>query len=343
MNVSAGVGFAGAVVVLLGGEAQGGSAGGMWSRYPLCRLSNGVLDMTVLLPDASKGYYRGCRFDWSGMIARVRYKGHTFFGPWKTPHDPANSECALGPADEYGMGVFGMPAPLGYAEAKVGEPFLKIGVGLLEKGQDRPYRFGGKYRIVKPGLWRTRVGKANVEFTQAMAGLKGWGYVYRKRIGLLENAVGFAIVRSLKNTGRRTIHTTQYCHNFVVIDDKPIGASYIVRFAFPVRAKRALRGIARVRQREISFVRDLKTDEALFSDLEGFGPRSADNHVVVENTASGAGIEIKGSLPLAQFHFFAAQTCVCPEPFVELKIAPGEEAEWRSDYTLLTVPGRKGE
>ena len=38
--------------------------------YPEAQISNGVLQVKLLLPDAQKGYYRGTRFDWSGDRAK---------------------------------------------------------------------------------------------------------------------------------------------------------------------------------------------------------------------------------------------------------------------------------
>src|SRR5689334_67880 len=93
--------------------------------YPHAVLTNGALTLTVLLPDASRGYYRGSRFDWSGLVARAECGGHSLFAPWKSPHDPTDPEGAFGTAEE-----FGMKGPDGYTEAKAGETFLKIGVGL---------------------------------------------------------------------------------------------------------------------------------------------------------------------------------------------------------------------
>ncbi len=59
------------------------------------------------------------------MIGRVDWSGHTFFGEWKqSRHDPNGSDDVVGSAEE-----FGMSAPLGYADAKPGETFIKIDVG----------------------------------------------------------------------------------------------------------------------------------------------------------------------------------------------------------------------
>ena len=36
--------------------------------YPEKHISNGVLTAKIYLPDAEKGFYRGTRFDWAGII-----------------------------------------------------------------------------------------------------------------------------------------------------------------------------------------------------------------------------------------------------------------------------------
>ncbi len=49
---------------------------------PEAGISNGSIDAKLYLPDADRGYYRGTRFDWSGVIPSLRYKGHEYFGQW---------------------------------------------------------------------------------------------------------------------------------------------------------------------------------------------------------------------------------------------------------------------
>jgi hypothetical protein len=50
------------------------------SDFPKAVLSNGSVQAVVYLPDAQKGYYRSTRFDWSGVVPCLAYKGHTYFG-----------------------------------------------------------------------------------------------------------------------------------------------------------------------------------------------------------------------------------------------------------------------
>src|SRR5262245_23782958 len=116
--------------------------------YPSVVIKNDKLKFTLYEADATKGFYRGTRFDHAGVFGHVEFAGHKIFGPWKDTHDPTNHDDIVGPCEE-----FGNQAPLGFDDAKVGETFLKIGVGELEKPKDAKYSFANKYKIVKPLEW----------------------------------------------------------------------------------------------------------------------------------------------------------------------------------------------
>ncbi|NND29485.1 MAG: hypothetical protein HKN97_12915 [Myxococcales bacterium] len=64
---------------------------------PRLELHNGGLRVSMYLPDAQRGYYRGTRFDWSGLIEQVECHGHRFYGPLHIEHDPYRFD------DEYRM------------------------------------------------------------------------------------------------------------------------------------------------------------------------------------------------------------------------------------------------
>ena len=100
---------------------------------PQSQISNGIITADLKLPDAKDGYYRGVRFDWSGVISDLTYKGHHYFGKWFERYEPTLHDAIMGPVDAYD--------PIGYDRAKPGEPFVKIGVGTVEKIADEPYAF----------------------------------------------------------------------------------------------------------------------------------------------------------------------------------------------------------
>lgn len=324
---------------LLGGIARASSVASRpafeSADIPKLWITNGLVKALVLLPDAKTGYYRGSRFDWSGLVARVEFEGHTYFGEWKTPHDPEGNDDVVGTAEEFGNTYPGTSGPLGYADAKPGEDFLKIGVGLLRKIEEPEYRFWFGYQITKPGTWTIRHGPNWVEFRQGLSGANGYGYSYTKRITLPEKRPELVITRTLRNTGTKALATSHYCHDFTIIDGEPVGPNYRVQFPFTVTTKSDLEQRAELRGSTITFPSVFREDESVFAELAGFSAAASDHAATVENLKSGAGVKIEGSRPLARFHFWATHRAACPEPFVQIELAPGEQAEWQTKYSFF--------
>src|SRR5215471_14348976 len=96
------------------------------AQFPEAEISNTRIRAKLYLPDPESGYYRATRFDWSGQIASLEWKGHNYFGQWFERYDPKLHDAIMGPVEEF-------IAPLGYDEAKPGETFLRIGAGIARK------------------------------------------------------------------------------------------------------------------------------------------------------------------------------------------------------------------
>jgi hypothetical protein len=299
-------------------------------KYPMHTLKKGDLAVTIYLPDAEKGYYRGTRFDWSGLVGQATYKGHTFFGPWKSTHDPEYAEDADAIAEE-----FGIQEPPSFSEAKAGEPFIKIGVGILERPDDKPYNFMHPYKIVKAGDWEIKYLVAAVEFIQTLEGPRDWSYRYVKRLSLDTKRSGFTVQHELENKGKKTIETQHYCHNFVILDEQPVGPGYQLFFPFDVEAKQAM-DIVKIDKKLMEFSRELRDEEALFSELKGNRKSNEENHVVVKHTGKRIAVTIGGDAPLDHFNIFAVRRSVCPEPFVNVKLEPGKSMKWTTTYSFAT-------
>lgn len=297
---------------------------------PTAQISSGTINILLYLPDAEKGYYRGARFDWSGLIQRVDYQGHSFFGDWKTTHDPYNYEDANGTAGE-----FGMTSPLGYAEAAVGEDFVKIGIGKLQKASRSAYQFSTNYKVSQAFPWEIEQGEGWIEFRQTAAEFRGYAYRYVKRIEIDPSKPVFTISHALENTGSEKIETDYYCHNFTIIDDDPIGVHYRLEFPFNVKARKSFNGIAETRDKQIVFVKDL-TKGSLFSELDGLESIPEHNDVTIRNIQSGASLHIQGDKAPLKINFYAAPLAVCPEPYIEIVIDPGQSFTWSDTYTLGT-------
>ena len=102
-------------------------------NFPQTEISNGLIQAKIYLPDAKQGYYQGTRFDWSGNMPSLKYAGHEYFGQWFTTYSPEIHDVIMGPVEEF--------TALDYADTKPGDNFVKIGVGVLTKPDEKPYAF----------------------------------------------------------------------------------------------------------------------------------------------------------------------------------------------------------
>lgn len=294
------------------------------NSYPYVTLDNGQVQTTVFLPDKEKGFYRSTRFEWSGMVWQLTYKGHTYFNEVKnfTPHDPTANEHGMSLAEEFGIGA-GKAIPPRFTEAQPGETFMKIGCGLLEKlPEGERYQHLGKYPLIEPGVWSTNSGDMWIEFQHRLHDNYGFAYTYTKRMELLPGRPVLAISHTLENTGTKQITTVQYCHNFIDIDSTPIGPDYRLDFAFTPKTRNQMNGTEH-RGNSLIFTREV--ERAIFAVYEGFGDSPADGTVVLRNLKTGAAVEIGGDFPLSGFNFWTDGQVISPELFVSIDIAPGEK------------------
>ena len=132
-------------------------------------------------------------------------------------------------------------ATLGWDDAQPGGTFVKVGVGALKKPEGaRPYTSFTTYDIVHSGKWSVRAGPDFVEFTQELKDVAGYAYVYRKTVRLAKDKPVMSLEHSLRNTGRKAIETGVYDHNFYMIDGRPTGPDFVVKFPFELKSARSL-------------------------------------------------------------------------------------------------------
>ena len=306
---------------------------------PAGRVSNGQISLTYYAPDAANGYYRGTRFDWSGLVSALSYRGRNFHGPWYDRVDPATRDfidtpqavtvgvnsAAMGPAEEFGA--------VGFEETAPGATFLKVGVGLLRRPDDKPYSQFRAYDLVDGGVWHVRKDRASVTFTQTLADNgSGFGYVYTKTLRLVPGQPELRIEHSLRNTGVRPIATSVYSHNFLVTGartgpDFRITAPFAIAGPPPPSA-----ALARVEGRHIGFVRTLGAGERVFMPVEGKGRSARIYDFRVENRRTHAGFTVKSDRPLGRAVLWSIRTTVSLEPFIDVGADPGRETRWTYVY-----------
>jgi hypothetical protein len=301
-----------------------------FDQYPSQIISNDQVKMKIYLPDAENGLYRATRFDWSGVIGSVQYKGHEYFGYWKDTHDPLFHEDLTGPVEGY------IKPGLGYEEAEAGGKYVRIGVGVIEKPDEEQYNFRNSYKLLDHGKWTIEHGADWISFKQELNSDIGYSYIYNKIIRLKSD--GFTIEHKIQNTGEKAIETDQFNHNFFMIDRAQSGTAFAISFPYPIATEDDPKGFLEIRGNELDFIKDLETDDSFFLLLNGYGDEPEDHKVTVKNRKSGAGVTYTVDKPLYRMAFWACKTTLCPENSVWIAVEPGAEDEWTSEYTLFVNP-----
>jgi hypothetical protein len=317
---------------------------------PEVDIANGLLHVRLYLPDADRGFYRGTRFDWSGVIGGLEYAGHNYYPQWFQRSDPSVRDfiydgpdivagpctAITGPAEEFVSTGKG----LGFDQTKAGETFIKIGVGVLRKPDDKSYDPYRLYPIKDSGRWTVTRRPDAIEFRHAVADAStGYAYEYRKTVSVVGDKPRMVLDHRLRNTGQRAIHSSVYNHNFLYLDRQPPGPESSLTVPFNIRTSQApATSLAEVREKRITFSRTLTGEDRVYLDLRGFGADAKDYDLRLENRGVGAGVRITADRPLSRLALWAIRAPLSIEPFIEMNIEPGEEFTWRITYEFYTIP-----
>lgn len=318
------------------------------AKHPELQIANDLVKANIYLPDAALGFYRGTRFDWSGVVSSLRCEGHEYYGPWFTRRDPsvfdfifqgseivAGAHSAItGPAEEFVL-------PQGYEDARAGGSFAKIGVGLLRKPDNAPYSCYNDYEIVDEGSWVIESTPTTVAFTQRLdASRAGYGYLYRKSLSLGMSEPQLVIEHSLQNTGRVALRTPHYNHNFLTLDHKSIGGNLSITFPFVISSDAAFDpAFVSAQGRQITYRNDLVDDEVVAFPLFGFGTSSNDYDIGIYDRLSGAGVRMSGDKPLSKLAVWSIRSVLSVEPFIDVNVEPAATFIWTYKYSYGSASG----
>lgn len=305
--------------------------------FPNAQIASGSITAKILLPDAEHGYYRGTRFDWSGVIQSLKFKDHEYFGQWFPKYDPKLHDAIMGPVEEF---VYNESA-VGYDEAKAGGEFVRIGVGALRKPDETKFQRFKTYDIVDPGKWTVRKGGSWIEFTQDLRDHNGYAYHYTKRIDLDKSQPRMTIHHALKNTGKKAFTTSQYNHNFFMLDGEPTGPDSSVTFPFDLKPEKPFQdGLAEVQGKRVAYLKELENGQTASTEFQGFGKTASDYDIRVENKKSGAGVRIQGDQPITRIVYWSIRTTFCPEAYITMEVPPGKQSKWAYTYTFYDTRGK---
>ncbi|MDP9048132.1 MAG: hypothetical protein M3N14_08335 [Bacteroidota bacterium] len=290
---------------------------------PEARITNTLIHVNLYLPDADYGYYRATRFDWSGVINNLEFNGDSYYGKWFEIYNPFINDAIVGPVEAFD--------PVGYSEAKQGEGFIKIGVGVVAKINDAPYDFATFYPIINRGKWKVKVKSDQVMFEHKLAA-GDFAYDYIEKVMLIKNKPIMVLSHTLKNTGTKPIETSVFDHNFMVIDKQATGPGLV--FTFPSNPVEKMNfkthDLAKLQDDKLIFLKDLNGRFVSFKDLTN--GNGANYCIKVENHHTGAGVKITGDRHMSRLAFWSSSKTACPEPYIKIKIAPGQMFTWNITY-----------
>lgn len=267
-------------------------------------------------------YYKKSRFDWMGMITEVTLDGKDRF---------CTKESLIEGKGTEGRGLyneFGIEEPVGYEEAVVGEYFPKIGIGLLKKEDNNPYDFFRDYLIDKFES-EVDVKKDCITFTCNPKEVNGYSIKYVKKISIKNDEL--IIEYSLKNLGTKVIETTEYCHNFISINDNPIGSDYTIKFSYPVKIDNKPK-VFNINKNEITINQDVK--DVFYCRLKEFST-DKEQYFELIHKPSGVGFRESSYFNIERVAIWGMPHVISPEIFNKIKINPGEIQEWKRVYRFF--------
>ena len=298
--------------------------------FPQADISNGIVTARFYLPDAEKGYYRSTRFDWSGVMPQLECQGHSYFGQWFPRYDPTINDAIMGPVESFW--------PLGYDRAGAGGSFVVIGVGKVSRPDTAAYSPFKYYPILNAGTWDVKRSRSGIEFRHRLTDTV-CSYDYTKKITLIRGRPEMMIGHTLKNTGRTTIETDVYDHNFFLLDSQSVAPGRVMKFIFPLTAEqsRGLGDLAAIAGDSIAVLRSFKGRESVYAVLHGYSNSASDYDIWLEDHTSGAGVRIAADRPLSKMVFWGSLKVLCPEPYIHISVPPGETFAWTFRYVFYTL------
>jgi hypothetical protein len=296
---------------------------------PTDEIFNDIVRAKLYLPDASSGYYRGVRFDWSGVIYDLAYKDHHYFGKWFDRYEPTLHDAIMGPVDAFD--------PIGYEAATTGGTFVKIGVGTLEKESDERYNFSRAYRLINGGSWRYEKKGKNSMLYEHVLNDPNCNYRYTKTLTLTPGKPELVIDYLLQNRGTAPIETNVFNHNFFVMDGQPTGPDFSVTLPFvPTGDVKGKTTAAIVDGKQIRYRETINKGEFFaISPATGYGNTPADYDILVSNAKTKSAVRIVGDQPIVKFVYWSSYATLCPEPYTRVTAAAGQEARWKITYSFI--------
>jgi hypothetical protein len=310
-------------------------------------LQSGSLAVEIGDPEAAEcRWNRGLRFSPVANVLRAQLRGQEFL---YSPVGGGALSYLGGLPMEFDIGQEAFqPDPPGYNEGKSGDPFLKVGVGILRR-DGGAYNFSANYPVIELARTTATWQPDRVHFVQTLTGNAN-GYCCHLEEDVIVKNDRLIMNYLLRNSGSKPFTTEQYLHDFVCFSGRSVGPN--VRLTFPydfttnpdvtpwqpsgrIRDIRAAAATVYVRiANSIEFM-----DKApgvpkiwIYKPADYAGPELC----AVEHTETQQRLVIETSFPTAYVGIWTTDYQVSPEQFLQITLAPREETRFSRTYMFRT-------
>jgi hypothetical protein len=278
--------------------------------------------------------YSGTRFDWTAFMTQVTLDGiHTFCVPESL--QPGQGTGGVGLCNE-----FGIEEVIGYNEAQPGEPFPKLGIGLLARPDEKPYNFFRPHEIVVPFPIHVAVTATQATFTVDPVECRGYAVRLTKTITV--EGVELTIAYALENVGEKPIVTTEYVHNFMGIDGHAIGPDYRLRMPYTIGFA-ASQGPFAERMAQMMTILDVQGGDIrckatpqhpFYCRPLGFSRTDAAQWELLHEP-TGVGLREHDDFTPTRVAVWGTTHVISAEVFVPVNVQPGETQRWTRRYEFF--------
>ena len=276
-------------------------------------ISKGGLDLGVAGPGT---YYKGTRFDWTGIFRSICKDGVAMADRWYDADDPYRHDNVCGPSEEF--------APFWLDDSHC----VKIGVGLLRvPGGREAYDRFKLYEVIRPGVFDVSKEDDRLVFRHSLEGI----YVYEKEIVLVSEDA-FSINHRLKWLLDEAYSGDCYNHNFFTFDRDDVGPDRRIIFDGPPAGVWREDSVnARIEGCAITFDSGMPVGcKAFIGRLIVQGCMDRAYHFRICDRARS--VEVSCDSPMDHAVFWSNDRVACVEPYVLLSLRKGEPSGWSIGY-----------
>ena len=313
------------------------------SEASVLTLSNDTLSAEIRLPGSESASER---FDSAAVVQQIILHGrHRFGQPEQYIRDRVTC-YGFGLCAEFDMNDAG-------TEAMAGDFFPKPGVGLMKQLKDRlPYNMWQHYEIRRfPKRWEH--GADWIVFHEEPIACLGIALEIVRKLQLDRNRI--ILSTSVRNAGSRAVSFSEYQHNFVAVDDLPVGDGYCLELPFdgtiqdlPDRCRtlpdfRPAAGFIRVEGQK-AFWQGKVLNQTWHKTTERDQILPCERYRwTLSHRDSEASVSEQCSFRPSKLVLWGVEHCICTEVYHDIRLEPGETDIYTRTWTFEDDETRRNE